>query len=169
MCLLSSYDHAKPPSGIISVIITCCCFTEVSRLICGVRIVYPPRYSSDGGSSVDFCLGLFLISSYDHAKPLWGTSCEIITWCCFTEVSRLICRVRIIYPPRFSSDGGSTVDFAIGLCLFSSYDHAKPLWGTSCSMTPCSSFTQVSRLIRGPQIVYPLDILRMGVAQWSLL
>ena len=28
-------------------------------------------------------------------------------------------------PPRYSSDGGSPVEFSLGLCLVSSYDHAK--------------------------------------------
>ena len=115
----------------------------------------PPRYSSDGGSPVEFSLGLCLVSSYDHAKPLWGTSCAMIPCSSFPEVSRLICGPRIVYPPRFSSDGGSPEELSLGLCLFSSYDHDKPLWGTSCAINTCCCFTEVSRLIRGPRIVYP--------------
>ena len=110
----------------------------------------PPRHSSDGGSPVEFSLGLCLVSSYDHAKPLWGTSCAMIPCSSFPEVSRLIRGPRIVYAPRHSSDGGSPVELSLGLCLVSSYDHGKPLWGTSCAMIPCSSFSEVSRLIRGP-------------------
>ena len=77
-------------------------------------------------------------------------------------MSRLIRGPQIVYPPRYSSDGGSSVEFAIGLCLFSSYYHYKPTLGTSSAMIPCSCFTEVSRLIRGPRIVYPLRFFSGG-------
>ena len=129
----------------------------------------PPRHSSDGGSPMEFSLGLCLVSSYDHAKPLWGTSCAMIPCSSFPEVSSLIRGPRIVYPPRNSSNGGSPVEFAIGLCLVSSYDHAKQLWGTSCAMIPCSSLPEVSRLICGARIIYPPRFSSDGVARWSFL
>src|SRR3954468_17102886 len=41
-------------------------------------IVYPPRYSPDGGSPVDICLGLCLVRSSSHYKPFLCPSCHKI-------------------------------------------------------------------------------------------
>src|SRR3954469_20215680 len=41
-------------------------------------IVYPPRYSPDGDSPVDICLGLCLVRSQGQYKPCLCPSCHKI-------------------------------------------------------------------------------------------